>query len=105
MQVTCGVAKPVLDEVLGAIKRSLKAGGVKVRLITSGTGDWRFLDIVSVRAGKLEVRAASVSSHPMLHTCIDCSTCYPTLFCPSGLDHGHLSRFIAVLYARHGFSC
>jgi len=55
LQVTCGVALPVLKEVLAHIRRTLRKGGVKARLITSGTGDWRFLDIVSVRAGKLEV--------------------------------------------------
>ena len=56
LQVTCGVALAVLKEVLAHIRRTLKKGGVRARLITSGTGDWRFLDIVSVRAGKLEVR-------------------------------------------------
>ena len=55
LQVTCGVALAVLKDVLAHIRRLLKKGGVKARLITSGTGDWRFLDIVSVRAGKLEV--------------------------------------------------
>ena len=53
--MTCGVAKAVLDEVLDRIQRLLQKAGVKARLITSGTGEWRFLDIVSVRAGKLEV--------------------------------------------------
>jgi hypothetical protein len=50
--------------VLSAIKQSLEVGGVKARLITSGTGDWRFLDIVSVRAGKLEVSWQQCSAFP-----------------------------------------
>ena len=74
-QVTCGVAKSVLDKVLVAIKRSLDAGGVRARMITSGTGDWRFLDIVSVRAGKLEVCSWRLCSTAALFCCYGCSTC------------------------------
>lgn len=49
------MAVGVLEETLARICKSLRLSGVQARLITSGTGDWRFLDIVSVRAGKLEV--------------------------------------------------
>lgn len=45
----------MLEETLQRIYKSLRKSGVQARLITSGFGDWRFLDIVSVRAGKLEV--------------------------------------------------
>ncbi len=49
-QVTCGVALEALDPVLGKIRRALKHGGVRAKLITSGSGNWRFLDIVSANA-------------------------------------------------------
>lgn len=52
-KVTCGVSVAALQLVLRQVQRDLKRGGVKARLITSGTGDWRFLDIVSCNAGKL----------------------------------------------------
>lgn len=45
----------MLDETLARIQKLLSKGGVQARLTVSGFGDWRFLDIVSIRAGKLEV--------------------------------------------------
>lgn len=49
------MAVAVLDDTLARIQESLQASGVQARLAVSGFGDWRFLDIVSIRAGKLEV--------------------------------------------------
>ena len=46
-QVTCGVSTKALEQVLKRTERMLDAGGVRARLITSGTGNWRFLDIVA----------------------------------------------------------
>mmetsp|Transcript_13029 Transcript_13029/g.39460 ORF Transcript_13029/g.39460 Transcript_13029/m.39460 type:complete len:458 (-) Transcript_13029:370-1743(-) len=51
-KVTCGVAVDAVAEVLDHIETSLEVGGVKAKTIISGTGDWRFLDIVSAQAGK-----------------------------------------------------
>lgn len=53
-KVTCGVHVDVIDQVQQQISESLDADGVEARLILSGKGDWRFLDIVSVNAGKLQ---------------------------------------------------
>ncbi|KAL3162887.1 hypothetical protein ABBQ32_009336 [Trebouxia sp. C0010 RCD-2024] len=53
-KVTCGVHIDVVEQVQQQISNSLGADGVKARLILSGTGDWRFLDIVSINAGKLQ---------------------------------------------------
>lgn len=36
--------------VLKQIEKDLRRSGVKARLITSGRGDWRYLDIVSQNA-------------------------------------------------------
>ena len=55
LQVTCGVAATVLDDVLRRIKRSTARKDVKARFIVSGEGDWRFLDIVSLGSGKHQV--------------------------------------------------
>ena len=55
--MTCGVAVAVLEVTVARLREALRASGVQARLFTSGSGDsWRFLDIVSIRAGKLEVR-------------------------------------------------
>ncbi len=48
--MTCGVAVKVVDKVLDSIRRACKRGGVRARLITSGDGEWRYLDIVSNQA-------------------------------------------------------
>uniref|UniRef100_A0A7S3RAP8 Sucrose phosphatase-like domain-containing protein n=1 Tax=Dunaliella tertiolecta TaxID=3047 RepID=A0A7S3RAP8_DUNTE len=53
-KVTCGVKVEVLDSVLASLAASFAAAGIKANMITSGHGDWRFLDIVPIRAGKLE---------------------------------------------------
>lgn len=56
-KVTCGVRLDVLDRVLASIKADLAAGGVRYRLVVSGSGDWRFVDLVPAEAGKLQVGA------------------------------------------------
>ncbi len=53
-KVTCGVHMDVMDQVQQQISDSLAAEGVEARLILSGKGDWRYLDIVSINAGKLQ---------------------------------------------------
>ena len=56
-KVTCGVRLDVLEGVVAGIEADLKAEGVHHRLVVSGSGDWRFLDLVPREAGKLQVRA------------------------------------------------
>lgn len=53
-KVTCGVHMDVMDQVQLQISESLQEEGVEARLILSGKGDWRYLDIVSINAGKLQ---------------------------------------------------
>ncbi|KAF8062739.1 SPP1 [Scenedesmus sp. PABB004] len=61
-KITCGVAVAALPGVVGGIEAALRGAGVRANIITSGTGDWRFMDLVPARAGKLQaleyVRAA-----------------------------------------------
>ncbi|KAL0041523.1 hypothetical protein WJX79_006124 [Trebouxia sp. C0005] len=53
-KVTCGVHMDVMDQVQQQISETLQKEGVEARLILSGKGDWRYLDIVSINAGKLQ---------------------------------------------------
>ncbi|KAI8471812.1 MAG: sucrose-6F-phosphate phosphohydrolase-domain-containing protein [Monoraphidium minutum] len=53
-KVTCGVQVGPLPGVLERIGAVLEKGRVDCNIITSGTGDWRFLDLVPKRAGKLQ---------------------------------------------------
>lgn len=53
-KVTCGVNISSLGHVLSHIEQHLQQAGVQANIITSGTGDWRFLDMVPLQAGKLE---------------------------------------------------
>ena len=55
-KVTCGVRCDVLDAVLQGVAADLAAAGVKHRMVVSGSGDWRFLDLVPAQAGKLQAR-------------------------------------------------
>lgn len=74
-KVTCGVNTAVLQRVLDSIQQRLDSGGVQANIITSGTGDWRFLDLVPIRAGKLEaleyVRKQHAFSHAATIACGD----------------------------------
>ena len=53
-KVTCGVHADVMDQVQKQIRKQLTEEGVEAHLILSGKGDWRYLDIVSINAGKLQ---------------------------------------------------
>ncbi|GMH38515.1 hypothetical protein BSKO_06399 [Bryopsis sp. KO-2023] len=53
-KVTCGVNVSVLDKVVAHIQKALDANNAKAKLISSGMGEWRYLDLVSNQAGKLE---------------------------------------------------
>ena len=58
-KVTCGVRLDVLEGVVAGIQADLQAEGVRHRLVVSGSGDWRFLDLVPREAGKLQVRSGA----------------------------------------------
>lgn len=47
---------PPLRQVTAAIRETLGAAGVQHRLVVSGSGGWRFMDLVPRQAGKLQVR-------------------------------------------------
>jgi hydroxymethylpyrimidine pyrophosphatase-like HAD family hydrolase len=53
-KVTCGVRLNVLDKVLATIRSDLQQAGIRHRLVVSGSGDWRFMDLVPAEAGKLQ---------------------------------------------------
>ncbi|GBF87879.1 sucrose phosphatase [Raphidocelis subcapitata] len=53
-KVTCGVQVEALPRVLEVLQTRLAAAEVDANIITSGTGDWRFLDLVPKGAGKLQ---------------------------------------------------
>lgn len=53
-KVTCGVRADALARVQARITSELEAAGVAHRLIVSGKGDWRYVDLVPVQAGKLQ---------------------------------------------------
>lgn len=66
-KVTCGVATAVLPRVTDAIAGRLAAEGVSASVVTSGVGDWRFLDLVPARAGKLQALEHVRTSHGFGH--------------------------------------
>lgn len=53
-KITLGVREDVLEEVLEVIKESLLNAGVEAKIISSGAGSWKFVDIIALRAGKAE---------------------------------------------------
>lgn len=53
-KITCGVRADVLGSVLERIATALEADKVEHRLIVSGSGEWRYLDLVPAAAGKLQ---------------------------------------------------
>lgn len=53
-KVTCGVRLDVLEAVLASISADLAAADVAHKLIVSGSGGWRFVDLVPREAGKLQ---------------------------------------------------
>jgi len=62
-KITCGVAASVEDEVIRHINGHLFDGAVRANVIISGVGDWRFLDVVPIGAGKLEATEYVRRSH------------------------------------------
>lgn len=61
-KITCGVAVSALDEALTCISAKLEDQGVQYKAIVSGKGDWRFLDLVPVAAGKAEALAYAAAA-------------------------------------------
>jgi len=53
-KLTCGVHVEALAAAETHLASALAAAGVQAKLIVSGKGDWRYLDIVPGGAGKLE---------------------------------------------------
>ncbi|KAG2425471.1 hypothetical protein HXX76_013681 [Chlamydomonas incerta] len=53
-KVTCGVADAAAGGVVGTVNSELAAAGVSANVITSGHGGWKYMDVVPIRAGKLE---------------------------------------------------
>lgn len=54
-KVTCGVHVGALARVAQDVRERLARHGVRLRLVASGVGDWRFLDLVPMAAGKRQV--------------------------------------------------
>jgi len=53
-KVTCGVKVDMLQQAVAGIEAKLSESQVTANIISSGAGDWRYLDIVSRQAGKRE---------------------------------------------------
>lgn len=72
-KVTCGVHIDALQQVVDHVSTRLAAAGVNANIIHSGTGDWRFLDLVPRQAGKLEALEYVRKKHNFpLHNTIAC---------------------------------
>ena len=52
-KITCGVAVTALPQVLHILDSLLSEQNIKYKAIVSGKGEWRFLDLVPEKAGKL----------------------------------------------------
>jgi len=53
-RVAFSVDFAAMDSIIDSLKAGFATSGVQARIITSGTGGWRYVDCVSIRAGKLE---------------------------------------------------
>jgi len=53
-KVTCGVRSEIVDECCASVNQALTRSQVKAKLVYSGSGDWKYLDILPARGGKLE---------------------------------------------------
>lgn len=75
-QVTCGVHDSVLEEVEASISAAVKRAGVKANIIVCGQTEWRFLDIVSHRAGKLAALEYAADLCSCMHGLIGASSAW-----------------------------
>ncbi|KAG2488724.1 hypothetical protein HYH03_012724 [Edaphochlamys debaryana] len=53
-KVTCGVADASASAAVATVNAELAAAGCAANVITSGHGGWKYMDVVPLRAGKLE---------------------------------------------------
>lgn len=65
-KVTCGVRLDVLEGVVAEVRTDLGEAGVRHRLVVSGSGDWRFVDLVPAEAGKLQVSVGGAGGRRLL---------------------------------------
>lgn len=52
LQVTCGVHASVVDRVIEDIQNEVDQASMQARIIVCGKTEWRYVDIVSAKAGK-----------------------------------------------------
>jgi hydroxymethylpyrimidine pyrophosphatase-like HAD family hydrolase len=52
-KLTCGVRADTVDDAVARVTRMLTKEGVAHKAIISGKGDWRYVDVVPIKAGKL----------------------------------------------------
>lgn len=55
-KITCGVRTSVLSSLIPELEVLLNQREVKRQIVASGVGDWKYVDILSSEAGKLQVR-------------------------------------------------
>lgn len=53
-KVTCGVHVDVLDQTIEILENMLQKDSIQYKCIISGIGEWRYMDIVPMRAGKFQ---------------------------------------------------
>ena len=53
-KLTLGVREEAVEEFISQVSAATAAAGLRAKLIASGTGGWRYVDVVSCGAGKLE---------------------------------------------------
>ena len=64
--------KRVMEDISSAVDRA----GVRARLIVCGKGDWKFLDVVSHKAGKLAALECALLHVPRLHAGVQMHTAH-----------------------------
>jgi len=52
-RIALSVRADVVPIVTEAVKKATKSQGIRVQIIISGNGDWRYVDVVSAQGGKL----------------------------------------------------
>jgi len=52
-RIALSVRADVVPNVTAAVKKATKLQGIRVQIIISGAGDWRYIDVVSAQGGKL----------------------------------------------------